>query len=78
MPCSLLEASVRQPHKTLLLWVVLIVAFLAIWQFLNDQDPGGQRAELPYSEFMTLVKAPATSGTSTKSKSATGTTASPS
>jgi cell division protease FtsH len=54
----LLEASVRQPHKTLLLWVVLIVAFLAIWQFLNDQDPGGQRAEIPYSEFMTLVKAP--------------------
>jgi cell division protease FtsH len=49
---------VRQPHKTLLLWVVLIVAFLAIWQFLNDQDPGGQRAEIPYSEFMGYVKAP--------------------
>jgi cell division protease FtsH len=48
---------VRQPHKTLLLWVVLIVAFLAIWQFLNDQD-GPQRSEMPYSEFIALVKAP--------------------
>ncbi|HTQ07458.1 MAG TPA: ATP-dependent zinc metalloprotease FtsH [Polyangiaceae bacterium] len=47
----------RQPHKTLLLWVVLIVAFLAIWQFLNDQD-GPQRQEMPYSEFIALVKAP--------------------
>src|SRR4030095_13998371 len=51
------EVSLRQPHKTLLLWVVLIVAFLAIWQFLNDQD-GPQRAEIPYSEFIALVKAP--------------------
>jgi cell division protease FtsH len=47
----------RQPHKTLLLWVVLIVAFLAIWQFLNDTD-GPQRAEISYSEFMALVTAP--------------------
>jgi len=47
----------RQPHKTLLLWVVLIVAFLAIWQFLNDVD-GPRSAEIPYSEFITLVKAP--------------------
>jgi cell division protease FtsH len=37
--------------------VVLIVAFLAIWQFLNDQD-GPQRSEMPYSEFIALVKAP--------------------
>ena len=57
MPCCLLEARVRQPHKTLLLWVVLIVAFLAIWQFLNDQD-GPQRSEYAYSDFMALVKAP--------------------
>src|SRR5262245_39484933 len=53
--CS--EVSLRQPHKTLLLWVVLIVAFLAIWQFLND-DAGPQRAEIPYSDFMALVLAP--------------------
>ena len=47
----------KQPHKTLLLWVVLIFAFLAIWRFLNDAD-GPQRADIPYSDFMTLVKAP--------------------
>jgi cell division protease FtsH len=48
---------VKQPHKTLLLWVVLIFAFLAIWRFLNDAD-GPQRADISYTEFMTLVKAP--------------------
>jgi cell division protease FtsH len=47
---------VKQPHKTLLLWVVLIVAFLAIWQFLNPENP--PRPDKPYSEFITLVKAP--------------------
>jgi cell division protease FtsH len=48
---------VKQPHKTLLLWVVLIFAFLAIWRFLNDAD-GPQRADISYTEFMALVKAP--------------------
>jgi cell division protease FtsH len=47
---------VKQPHKTLLLWVVLIVAFLAIWQFLNPDGP--QKQPMPFSEFMALVKAP--------------------
>jgi cell division protease FtsH len=47
---------VKQPHKTLLLWVVLIVAFLAIWQFLTPSGP--QRQPMPYSEFISLVKAP--------------------
>ncbi len=47
----------KQPHKTLLLWVVLIVAFLAIWQFLHDAD-GPPRQEMAYSDFMSLVKAP--------------------
>ncbi|HEY6561235.1 MAG TPA: ATP-dependent zinc metalloprotease FtsH [Polyangiaceae bacterium] len=46
----------KQPHKTLLLWVVLIVAFLAIWQFLSP-DPQS-RQPMPFSEFMALVKAP--------------------
>ncbi|HEX9622091.1 MAG TPA: ATP-dependent metallopeptidase FtsH/Yme1/Tma family protein, partial [Polyangiaceae bacterium] len=46
----------KQPHKTLLLWVVLIVAFLAIWQFLTPSGP--QRQPMPYSEFISLVKAP--------------------
>jgi cell division protease FtsH len=47
---------VKQPHKTLLLWVVLIVAFLAIWQFLRPEGP--QPRPIPYSKFMTYVKAP--------------------
>jgi cell division protease FtsH len=47
---------VKQPHKTLLLWVVLIVAFLAIWQFLNPENP--RSPDIPYSELMSLVKAP--------------------
>ncbi|HWA75990.1 MAG TPA: ATP-dependent zinc metalloprotease FtsH [Polyangiaceae bacterium] len=47
----------KQPHRTLLVWVVLIFAFLAIWRFLNDAD-GPQKAEIPYSEFISLVKAP--------------------
>jgi len=47
---------VKQPHKTLLLWVVLIVAFLAIWQFLTPDGP--QRQPMPFSEFMALVQAP--------------------
>ncbi|MEZ4220271.1 MAG: ATP-dependent zinc metalloprotease FtsH [Polyangiaceae bacterium] len=46
----------KQPHKTLLLWVVLIVAFLAIWQFLSPDGP--QRQPMPFSEFMALVEAP--------------------
>jgi len=47
---------VKQPHKTLLLWVVLIVAFLAIWQFLSPDGP--QKQPMPFSEFIALVKAP--------------------
>jgi cell division protease FtsH len=46
---------VKQPHKTLLLWVVLIVAFLAVWQFLTPSGP--QRQHMPYSEFIALAKA---------------------
>jgi cell division protease FtsH len=47
---------VKQPQKTLLLWVVLIVAFVGIWHFLSPD--GRQRRPVPFSEFMALVKAP--------------------
>jgi cell division protease FtsH len=47
---------VKQPHKTLLLWVVLIVAFLAIWQFLSPDNV--QQSHIPFSEFVALTKAP--------------------
>ncbi|HEY2405546.1 MAG TPA: ATP-dependent zinc metalloprotease FtsH [Polyangiaceae bacterium] len=46
----------KQPHKTLLLWVVLIVAFLAIWQVLNPEP--APRSDIAYSDFIALVKAP--------------------
>ena len=48
----------KQPHKTLLIWVVIIVGFLAFWQFLDR--PSQERKEMSFSEFMTLVRAPKT------------------
>ncbi|MEJ7730978.1 MAG: ATP-dependent zinc metalloprotease FtsH [Polyangiaceae bacterium] len=45
----------KQSHKTLLLWLLLIMMFLAIWQFFSpDRPPATQVA---FSEFMTQVKA---------------------
>jgi len=43
---------VKQSHKTLLLWVLLIVMFLAIWQVLQ---PGERKQSVSFSQFMTLV-----------------------
>ena len=45
----------KQSHKTLLLWVLLITMFLAIWQFLSPDRPPA--AQVPYSEYVALVKA---------------------
>ena len=45
----------KQSHKTLLLWVLLIMMFLAIWQFLSPER--AQTALVPFSEFMTQVHA---------------------
>jgi cell division protease FtsH len=47
---------VKQPPKTLLLWVVVLVAFLSIWHFLSVENP--PRPDKPYSEFIALTKAP--------------------
>jgi len=47
---------VKQPPKTLLLWVVVLVAFLSIWHFLSVENP--PRPDIPYSEFIALTKAP--------------------
>ena len=45
----------KQSHKTLLLWVLLIMMFLAIWQFLSpNQSPATQVA---FSEFQAQVAA---------------------
>jgi cell division protease FtsH len=48
---------VKQSHKTLLLWVLLILMFLAIWQFL--QSDGAKPAPVAFSDFMALVDAKA-------------------
>jgi len=45
---------VKQSHKTLLLWVVLIVMFLAIWQFLQPQQT---KQPVAFSEFLNDVHA---------------------
>ncbi|MGA7121455.1 MAG: ATP-dependent zinc metalloprotease FtsH [Polyangiaceae bacterium] len=42
----------KQSHKTLLLWVLLIVMFLAIWQVLQ---PGERKQQVSFSTFMNLV-----------------------
>jgi cell division protease FtsH len=47
---------VKQPQKTLLLWIVLIVGFFAIWQFLQPSEP--HRRAMPFSDFVALVEAP--------------------
>jgi cell division protease FtsH len=44
---------VKQSHKTLLLWVVLIVMFLTIWQFLTPAD---KKMPVAFSDFITEVK----------------------
>ncbi len=42
----------KQSHKTLLLWVLLIVMFLAIWQVLQ---PSERKQQVSFSEFVTWV-----------------------
>jgi cell division protease FtsH len=44
---------VKQSHKTLLLWVVLIVMFLTIWQFLTPAD---KKVPVAFSDFVSEVK----------------------
>jgi cell division protease FtsH len=45
---------VKQSHKTLLLWVVLIFMFLAIWQFLGNTE---RKQAVAFSEFVSEVHA---------------------
>ena len=45
----------KQSHKTLLLWVLLIMMFLAIWQFLSPDRPPA--TQVPFSDFMAQVHA---------------------
>jgi cell division protease FtsH len=43
---------VKQSHKTLLLWVVFIVAFLTIWNFLT---PAERKGPVAFSDFVSEV-----------------------
>jgi cell division protease FtsH len=47
---------VKPQSKTLLAWVVLIVAFLGIYQFVNPGDTN--RKPMAFSDFVALVEAP--------------------
>jgi cell division protease FtsH len=47
--------TVKQSHKTLLLWVMLIMIFLAIWQLLSPERP--PEAKVSYTEFLAYVEA---------------------
>jgi cell division protease FtsH len=44
---------VKQSHKTLLLWVLLIMMFLAIWQFLSPEKP--PPTSVTFSDFLQQV-----------------------
>ncbi|AUX47134.1 cell division protein FtsH [Sorangium cellulosum] len=44
----------KQSHKTLLLWVLLIMMFLAIWQFLSPDR--SLATQVPFSDFMAKVQ----------------------
>jgi cell division protease FtsH len=48
--------KVKPQSKTLLAWVVLIVAFLGIYQFVNPGDTN--RKPMAFSDFVALVEAP--------------------
>ena len=44
----------KQSHKTLLLWVLLILMFVAIYQLVTDQEGP---SSVPFSDFITDVRA---------------------
>jgi cell division protease FtsH len=44
---------VRQSHKTFLVWVMLIFAFLVVWQLFNTRTP---ETKLPFSTFVQKVE----------------------
>jgi cell division protease FtsH len=44
---------VKQSHKTLLLWVLLILMFVAIYQLVSDPD---QTQSVAFSDFLNDVR----------------------
>ncbi|MSP24775.1 MAG: ATP-dependent metallopeptidase FtsH/Yme1/Tma family protein [Myxococcales bacterium] len=45
----------KQSHKTLLLWVMLIVAFLGIWTMVSPDRPSAKKVN--YTDFLAMVEA---------------------
>ncbi len=45
----------KQSHKTLLLWVLLIIIFLAIWTLLSPTGPSAKK--VTYTDFLAAVEA---------------------
>ena len=52
--------NVKQSHKTLLLWLLLIVMMLAIYQLIAAEPTP---REMPFSEFVADVRKAALDGT---------------
>ncbi len=49
------ESAVKQSHKTLLLWVLLIMIFLGIWTLLSPDRPPATKVN--YTDFLAMVEA---------------------
>jgi len=49
---------VKQPQKTLFLWVVVIISIFFVWRIVGNKENEAQ--EIEYSEFIRLVQAPDT------------------
>jgi len=47
------EVELKQSHKTLLLWVLLILMFVAIWNLVQSEEPARSAA---FSDFTTAVE----------------------
>ncbi len=48
----------KQPQKTLFLWVVVIISIFFVWRIVGNKENEAQ--EIEYSEFIRLVQAPDT------------------
>jgi len=46
---------VKQSHKTLLLWVLLILIFLGFWTVMNPEHPSAKKVN--YTDFLAMVEA---------------------
>ena len=47
----------KQSHKTLLLWILIVGMFFAIWQFLSSNEKPA--TQVAFSDFINYAKAPA-------------------